>query len=222
MTHGSVASRLGRGAAPVRSRAAAARQRRSPRRAFTLLEVMLVLALIAIISAFVFMSLKQPLARQRLRSAVDEVRSDWCVARVDAMQSGHTYAFRYQVRGNRFHVGPQDNPPEGDAPPASPQQASSGNASSDGPLPPCRDGKLPAGVRFLAKESDRSSLGDEPDTSSADPGGRWSEPIYFYADGTTSDAQLTVASDKHSAVQLQLRGITGTATVDDFDSEKEQ
>ena len=46
-------------------------------------------------------------------------------------------------------------------------------------------------------------------------GGDWSDPIYFYADGSTSDARLLLAADRHSAMRLLLRGITGSVTVDD-------
>ena len=66
------------------------------------------LALLVIISGVAWVALQRPLARQRLRSAADAVRSEWCQARVDAMKSGHTYAFRYLVHGDRYHLGPQD------------------------------------------------------------------------------------------------------------------
>ena len=37
--------------------------------------------------------------------------------------------------------------------------------------------------------------GDEPASAGADDGDGWSDPIYFYADGTTSDARLTLAGE---------------------------
>ena len=43
----------------------------------------------------------------------------------------------------------------------------------------------------------------------------WSDPIYFYANGTTSDAKVLLASDAKSAVTLVLRGITADVTIED-------
>ena len=60
-----------------------------------------------------------------------------------------------------------------------------------------------------------ASTGDDPESQSADNGDGWSDPIYFYADGSTSDARLLLATDRNSAMRLLLRGITGSVTVDD-------
>ena len=58
-------------------------------------------------------------------------------------------------------------------------------------------------------------MSDGPETESADNGDDWSDPIYFYADGSTSDARLLLAADRHAAMRLLLRGVTGSVTVDD-------
>src|SRR5271166_2762958 len=79
------------------------------RRAFTLIEVLLVMALMVIISAVAWMALQGPLARQRLRAAADAVRTAWVEARVGAMKTGHTFAFRYRVHGDRYHLAAQDD-----------------------------------------------------------------------------------------------------------------
>ena len=187
------------------------------RRAFTLVEVLLTMALLIIISAVTWVSLQRPLARQRLRSAADAVRTEWCQARVDAMKSGHTYTFRYVVRGDRYHLGPQEEPSSADSTAA--PQASTYDEEEPGeePLPPAVDKALPQGIRFLPAEggSDWAAMGDDPETEAAENGDDWSDPIYFYADGSTSDARLLLASDRHSAMRLLLRGMTGSVTVDD-------
>ncbi len=210
--------------------------RREACRAFTLVEVLLVLALLVIISGVAWTAIQGPLARQRLRSAADAVRSAWCQARDDAMKSGHTYAFRYLVRGNRYHVGAQDDrQPAADASPATQAPATQAPAaqastpqtsttdeeeSGDDPLPPPIEKTLPQGVRFLNadKGGDLAALSDGPATAAADDTGDWSDPIYFYSDGSTSDAQLLLAGDRHSALRLQLRGVTGAVTVGDVNA----
>ena len=188
-----------------------------PRRAFTLVEVLLVLALLVIISGISWVALQGPLARQRLRSAADAVRTEWCQARVDAMKSGHTYAFRYRVRGDRYHLGPQGDQAAADSSAAAPAAAPDDEELGDDPPPPPVDKKLPRGIRFLPSEggSDLAAMGDAPQSGAAEGGDAWSDPIYFYADGSTSDARLLLAADRHAALRLMLRGVTGTVTVDD-------
>ena len=44
----------------------------------------------------------------------------------------------------------------------------------------------------------------------------WSDPIFFYPDGTTSDAQLTLKNEEGRAIELNLRGLTGTVEVGDI------
>jgi prepilin-type N-terminal cleavage/methylation domain-containing protein len=183
-----------------------------PRRAFTLVEVLLTLALLVIVSGLAWTAMQRPLARQRLRSAADAMRSEWCQARDDAMKSRRTYAFRYKVHGDRYHVGPQ-----GDSSAGAQASATDEEELGDDPLPPPVDKTLPQGIRFLSPEGsgDLAAMGDAPETKSADDGGEWSDPIYFYADGSTSDARLVLATDRHSAMRLLLRGVTGTVTVED-------
>ncbi len=188
------------------------------------MEVLLVLALMVIISAFAGIALQRPFARQRLRSAADAVQSEWCQARVDAMKSGHTYAFRYLIHGDRYHLGPQEDSAAGDSSSPAAAQASPPDEDElgDDPLPPPVDKTLPQGICFLGCEGGGDSAADRgagkgagPETAAANNGSGWSDPIYFYADGSTSDAQLLVAADGHAAMRLMLRGLTGSVTVDD-------
>ncbi len=175
------------------------------------------LTLLVIISGVAWVALQRPLALQRLHSAADAVRTEWCQARVDAMKSGHTYAFRYMVHGDRYHLGVQDDPSAVVSPSAAQPSSPDDDAADDDPLPPPVDKTLPQGIRFLGDEGggDLAAMGDEIQTEAADEGSDWSDPIYFYADGSTSDARLLLATDRHSAMRLLLRGITGSVTVDD-------
>jgi prepilin-type N-terminal cleavage/methylation domain-containing protein len=210
------------------------------RRGFTLIEVMLVLAIVVIIAGLSWTAMQGPMARWRLLRAADDVRREWVVARDDAMQSGHTYIFRYRIHGDRYRLGPQEedssiadasaanaatttSPGSATASPGSstvaqPSSVSEGD-SSDEPLPPPVDGALPKGVRFLSENavSDLAAMGDKPADAAGDEG-TWSDPIYFWADGCTSDARISLAADRHATVRLQLRGVTGSVSVDDLTS----
>jgi prepilin-type N-terminal cleavage/methylation domain-containing protein len=187
------------------------------RGAFTLVETLMTLAIIVIISGVAWIALARPMARQRLHSAADAVRTEWCQARVDAMKSGHTYSFRYIVHGDRYHLGPQDDPSMVVSPIATQPATTDDEATGEDPLPPAVNKTLPRGIRFLSPSGagDLADMKDVPETEAAGEGDDWSDPIYFYADGSTSDARMMLAADRHAAVRLMLRGITGSVTVDD-------
>ena len=193
-------------------------------RGFTLVEVLLVLALLAIITAMVWPSLQKPFTSYRIRVAADAVRTKWCQARIAAMQSGHTYLFRYTVGGDQFSVEPEE---ESDALLSS-SPAATGNSTTgvdglgtprEGAALPHEEGTLPEGIRFLADNtagSDPAALGlDQQTDPLADPGGDQSTAILFYPDGTTSNARLLLADERDRALRLTLRGLTGTVTVSD-------
>jgi hypothetical protein len=175
------------------------------------------MAVVVIITGAAWVGLQRPLARQRLRSAADSVRSEWCQARVDAMKSGHTYAFRYLVHGNRYHLAARDDSSSVGSAPAAQPAASDEEELGDEPLPPPVEKTLPEGIRFLPGEvgGGSAAMGDSPGAKPVDAGGDWSDPIYFYSDGSTSDARLLLAADQHSAMRLILRGVTGSVTVED-------
>ena len=115
----------------------------SDRRAITLLEVLLVLALLVILSAMTWPALDRPMANQRLRKAADQVRTAWTRARVEAMTTGQTFAFRCTIGENRFEIAAQAGPEAVDVPPA--DQAAPAAAS--------RRHTLPEDVRFAGGQT---------------------------------------------------------------------
>jgi prepilin-type N-terminal cleavage/methylation domain-containing protein len=188
------------------------------RNAFTLIEVLLTLALIMIISALAWMSLRGPMARQRVRAAADAVRAEWVEARVDAMETGHTFAFRYRVHGDHYRLAAQEEASAAGSSAAAQPSAADKEELGGGALPPPVEKTLPQGIRFLSADraaGDLAAMGEYSETKLAEDSGEWSDPIYFYADGSTSDARLVLAADRHTAMRLLLRGITGAVTVDD-------
>ncbi|MBN2217459.1 MAG: prepilin-type N-terminal cleavage/methylation domain-containing protein, partial [Pirellulales bacterium] len=63
------------------------------RRGVTLIELLLVLAILALVAATAWPSLERSLADQRLRDAADTIRAEWQHARAQAMSSGVAYQF---------------------------------------------------------------------------------------------------------------------------------
>jgi prepilin-type N-terminal cleavage/methylation domain-containing protein len=193
------------------------------RRAFTLTELLLVLTISAVIAAVAWPSLQKPFASHRLRTAADMVRSELCRTRIQAMRSGHTFAFRYVPEGGRFSVGPQGESREAGAQGAEWDAAASGenDSSLSAEDSQATDRTLPQGVRFVTRDMAASSTaapapGNSPTDENAPTGDeQWSEPIFFYPDGTTSDSLLLLANDRGYVMELMLRGLTGTVTTSD-------
>jgi len=178
----------------------------SDRRAITLLEVLLVLALLVILSAMTWPALDRPMANQRLRKAADQVRTAWARARVEAMTTGQTFAFRCTIGENRFEIAAQAGPEAVDVPPA--DQAAPAAAS--------RRHTLPEDVRFAGGQTlfdGRAAIFAQREGDAVPADGQLSEPILFYPDGTTSTATLILENRHQRQIEISLRGLTGVMTV---------
>jgi hypothetical protein len=190
------------------------------------MEILLVLAVLTLVAAVAWPELQKPFASRRLHWAADTVRTQWCQARCEAMKSGHVYAFRYVVRGDRFRTEAEAD--TGWMSAAGPETASSATGAAEGHSPasetvflPVETGTLPEGVTFMPGEPAAS---EPPATPGAEneaqesAGEGWSDPILFYPDGTTSDATLVLAGQHRLAIEMMLRGLTGTVTTGDVAS----
>jgi type II secretion system protein H len=187
-----------------------ARRPSLPRRpgGFTLIEVLLVVAIMAVVAAMAWPMLRKPMAYRRLHSAAEVVRSELCQARTEAMRSGQTYAFRYQPGGDRFRTELESELDSLD--PYSQMDALEsldGATTADGSVVG-EEKMLPEGITFST-----SAAAGQPQL--ADESGQWSQPIYFYPDGTASDGSMVLAGDQENEVCLSLRGVTGVVTVAD-------
>jgi type II secretory pathway pseudopilin PulG len=231
------------------------RRKSSRAQAFSLVELLLVLALMAAVAALAWPTVRRQFDNYRLKTAADMVRTEWCLARIEAMRSGCVCTFRNSREGNRFFTqhatdsvasssparssasssaspsapssasspAPASPPPLGASPPAQPA-----GAVADGAPPPAAaagtelqpgEKLLPEGVDFklLETASDPAAADAEIAAGAQEPApSDWSDPIFFYPDGTTSDAQLTLKNGQGRAIELNLRGLTGTVDVGDI------
>jgi prepilin-type N-terminal cleavage/methylation domain-containing protein len=185
-------------------------------RGFTLLELTLVLALLVVITAIIWPAFEKPLASQRLRHAADKVRAEWSRTRIKAMTSGSPHVFRYLPLSNQYQVeiwqGAEAQLEAGSANDfgVAEQQAIVAQAAGEK--------GLPEGVVFDAnqmRQDVRSMFVGADAVQSTTGEAAWSEPIYFYPDGTATTARLLLRNEHELYIILDLRGLTGVTTVSD-------
>lgn len=210
------------------------------RTGLTLMEILLVLALLVAISAISLPALKGPMENQRLRMSGDMVRVQWSHARVKAMESGRTYVFQYQPELQDFKIEPwylEDDYLEssdvnrgsaaGGQPPVNNATANSA-LTSGGLVSPTSTtatstaeiGKLPDGAVFVGSESELDERQAFLSATAAGPGNsadvQWSAPIFFYPDGTSSTSRILIRNSRARYLMVSMRGLTGVVQVSDL------
>jgi prepilin-type N-terminal cleavage/methylation domain-containing protein len=78
------------------------------RAGYTLIELMVVLAILAILTAVALPALRRPLEKSRVKDGAQQVTKSLAGLRVAAMQEGRAYLFRYQLGGTRFQTCPAE------------------------------------------------------------------------------------------------------------------
>jgi Tfp pilus assembly protein FimT len=204
------------------------RQRRAVRRAMTLLELILVLALLVMIGAMSMPAFRVPFEYHRLRQAGEVVRVEWNKARIKAMQTGQVQMFRYTPQANTYEVMPYFSDQdwlEADA------AHSTGLAGANQSLTAqtadqaaTTQRQLPQGVVFVQGEveTDARAYAIQQQVTGGAAGAQEATPVLFYPDGTTSDARVVLTNQYQQLyVVIRLRSLTGIAKVSDLLSSNE-
>jgi len=181
----------------------------SRRRGTTLLEVVLVVAIIVIISGVGVVSLGSMYAPYKLNGAIDSVRSAWADARARAIEEGRPYRFAVEPSGSSFRVAPDQ-----------PEYWEGNDGPSDDPSGKglILEQSLPSGVRFTVNGDGSAPSGDEPapDVVTEKPvtNTNWETTIIFLPDGTArEDVRVTFHVRGARTTSIQLRGLTGNVSV---------
>ncbi len=131
------------------------------------------------------------------------------------MQSGIAQQFRYQLGKNRFQIVP-----------AAVEQAEAdrtGRQSSRDDVRPARADRQRVAAAGAGGADELPSLElpdgicfepalDEPLAVAAPSEEGWSDPIVFYPNGRTKNAQIRIKGERNTVVDVSLRGLTGVAT----------
>jgi len=178
------------------------------RPAASLLEVMVVMAIIIIVSAVTVPSLQAMYGSYKMNAGVDSVRSAWADARERAINENRPYRFAVEPGGSSYRVAPDE-----------PSYWDGSNGPDDDPNGQglILEKSLPGGVRFAvngeappdAPEESGNLLDEKPVT-----GANWTPAIVFLPDGTArDDVRMTFHVRGCRSVSLQLRGMTGNVSV---------
>lgn len=186
------------------------------RHAVTLLELLLVLAVLTLVGAVAWPSLDRSFADQRLRNAADMVRAQWTQAQVLAVASGTVHYFQSETGGRHYWLESADD------------ADSAGNTPSDGSLSlsagvPAHALLLPEDVRFDTAtieapascdvlEAFGQSMVADATTLANDTSGA---TIAFYPDGACSSVRLVLRNAYDQCIAVSLQDVTGLATVSD-------
>jgi prepilin-type N-terminal cleavage/methylation domain-containing protein len=168
------------------------RRRRRP--GVTLIEMLLVVAILIALAAIAYPTLAAMWGDVKVKGAADGVRAAWTEARAHAIEDGRPYRFAVQPGTGKFKV----------APDADGFWDGSQAAPDDGDNPPyTQEGELPNGIQF-----------DVPaDLPSA---GGWSTVVVFNPDGGCSqDVEVALKEDDEDGppVVVRVRAMTGAVSV---------
>jgi prepilin-type N-terminal cleavage/methylation domain-containing protein len=170
------------------------------RQAFTLFELVLVSAVLALLVAIAWPNLEPFQADARVVAAADMVKGRLAEARYRAVDEGRPYRFEI-IDNTRCRVVPDT----GDAP--APGSAPAGPADENGEGTPGED-TLPRSVTFDLSHSDTTGADDYQ------AGGGGGFKVVFLPDGSArEDAEIRISSQGARGAMVQLRALTATITV---------
>jgi prepilin-type N-terminal cleavage/methylation domain-containing protein len=191
-----------------------------PRPGYTLLEMLIVVALVALVASVSWPVLTRLSQKRELLEAARQVRVAMLRTRLEAIETGTARQFRYQPGTGIFEsslfsqmedmvtdtgASPDAALPTGLLPES--ESAFSAEPGKDAPDQPA----LPDGVYFVDPESE-TPLDTEPIDVESDGTDSWSPPILFYPNGRTLNARLQLSNGRY-AIDVSLRGLTGTARI---------
>jgi prepilin-type N-terminal cleavage/methylation domain-containing protein len=176
------------------------------RTAFSLMELLIVLAIIALFAGIAVVSLRSSQGAYRVTAAVDAVRGAWAMARSRAIEEGRPYRFSIEPGGRHFRVAPDWN---------TYWTGGTGEDDPDGPGV-ILENRLPPGVMFLVngQPGQLPAMDESVASVQAPPSGQWDTVCVFLPDGTAQqDVRIVFQTAGAIPTQIFLRGMTGVSSV---------
>ncbi len=204
--------------------------RASNRTAVTLLELMLVLALLVAFAGIAIPSFESMVSSRRLSQSIEKIRNEIMAGRVMAMRTGQAQVMRMTLQGKDYSISPWLGGSEAQDASAGATlmqsgqaiqtQATSGGGATSTSESSGSTKQLGEGIQFSTVETlidSRNALviqqsgGTVPTNggSSQGDGSGLSSPLLLYPDGSCTTAQIILADDRGRRMAIQIRGVTG-------------
>ena len=199
------------------------------RRAFTLLELMLVLAIIVAIGAVAVPAFTGVFDRQRLTASAEKIRLELDRARLAAMKTGQAQMFECVPGSGQYSVHPMSQQADlvnsGEGATVMTAAGTIAETTADGMLMAASATSLSGAVKELeekitfvscivATDSRAYNVAQQTLTSAGQVSlMNVGQVIIFYPDGSTSNAEVRVQSARGEVRAVRLRGLTGHSKV---------
>ena len=204
-------------AAPLRAserhncnKTSSTRNFQKPSTAFTLLEMLLVLAILVAITMVTLPVVEKMYDTHRIRQAAMEVRTTLSAARLRAVDEGASFECRFEPDGRHLVIMVR-----GDGGVRFGSEESESTAASQRRTAGIHI-ELPESLYFWTANRARTRLEEKALRGLADGdvlGNRsWSPPVVFAANGSATHTQFEIRDQEGRVVELQVRGLTGAAS----------
>lgn len=204
-------------------------QHQTKRRAVTLLELLLVLAMLVAIAGLAAPTFDSMVTSRRLSQSIRQLHNDLMAARVTAMRTGQAQVLRATLQTADYSITPWLGGTEAqDASVGATIVSTSGevvettqggNGTVATSAPQTQNSKaLSTGVTFSAVETlidsrnanEIEKSGETlPASGTSATSSGISSPLLLYPDGSTTTAQIVLVDTKGRRMAIQVRGVTG-------------
>jgi len=199
---------------------------------FTLLELMLVLAIFAVMASLAIPTLDSMITSRRLIQSTERLQNELLEARVTAMKTGQAQVFRATLQGSGYSITPWLSGNESQDASAGAtvmtqggviqtERTSTGQVATSSVDTSSSGKNLDTDVLFMGVETlvdarnalELQKAGEVvPSGGATTTAGSISTPLLLYPDGSTTTAQIILADTRGRRMAIQLRGVTGRST----------
>ena len=180
---------------------------------FSLVELLIVLAILAAVATFTLPALRGPMDKARLRGAGRAMETAIAKTRSLAIRTGQPHWLTFESGGRAWQIEADGDPAKLDTDEPTTASGLKANAAETESTRVVRTGLLPEGVAFAVDLTPDAGTVELPDIL-AESSTNWSEPIHFTPIGRTSNREIIIHGTRGFEMQIRVRGLTGSVTAE--------